>query len=93
MFNQYIASIIIVFGVLSAGCSSSSMLDQNWGRSAETARFNQIIDPDAGSDNRPVEGMDGQSALNTFYGYRDAFKQQEADTGYDITVTGLSEKK
>lgn len=93
MFIKYFTSSIIVFGVLFAGCSTPTLLDQHWGRSAQTARFNQTLNPDAEQDKTPVTGMDGQSAVNTFNGYRDSFKRQEASSGYDITVTGLSEKK
>lgn len=93
MFIKYFTSSIIVFAALFAGCSSPTLLDQHWGRSAETARFSQTLNPDAAEENNPVTGMDGQSAVNTHNGYRDSFKQQEASSGYDITVTGLNEKK
>jgi hypothetical protein len=93
MFIKYFTSSIIVFAVLFAGCSSPALLDQHWGRSAETARFNQTLNPDAAKDNDPVTEMDGQSAVNTYNGYRDSFKRQETSSGYDITVTGIGEKK
>jgi hypothetical protein len=53
---------------LSAGCSSSgpvyeeTLLDKNWGRSVETAKYNQILNPDAGKNLTPVEGLDGKAA-------------------------------
>ncbi len=49
---------------LFAGCSSSgpvyeeTLLDKNWGRSVETAKYNQILNPDAGKNLTPVEGLE-----------------------------------
>jgi len=37
-------------------------LDDNWGRSVESARFNQTLDPEAGLEVKPVEGLDGRAA-------------------------------
>ena len=51
---------------LFAGCSSSgpvyqeTLLDKNWGRSVESAKYNQILNPDAGKNLTPVEGLDDQ---------------------------------
>lgn len=91
MFIKYLASITAVFGVLIASCAPSQ-LDQNWGRSAETARYNQIFNPDAGQDSRPVEGIDGHSAVNSFNAYRNSFTPQESSSGDAIKVTGLGVK-
>jgi hypothetical protein len=50
------------------GCSSSgpvyeeTLLDKNWGRSVESAKYNQILNPDAGKNLAPVEGLDGKAA-------------------------------
>jgi len=39
-----------------------SMLDQNWGRSFEAAKYNQTLNPDADQNLEPVEGMEGPAA-------------------------------
>ena len=56
---------------LFAGCTSDgniyreeTALDQNWGRSVETAKFNQILNPEAGKNLNPVEGLSGPAAGN-----------------------------
>jgi hypothetical protein len=65
---------------LSAGCSSSgpvheeTLLDKNWGRSVETAKYNQILNPDAGKNLAPVEGLDGNAAENSVQKYENSFK-------------------
>jgi hypothetical protein len=82
-------SVLIAFGTLVVGCSAPTMLDQNWGRSFETARYSQTLNPDAGSSDQPVEGLDGHSAVSALENYRTTFTPQEASSGYDIKVSGL----
>jgi phage tail tape-measure protein len=74
---------------LFAGCSGTggihkeTLLDQNWGRSVETAKYNQILNPDAGKDLTPVEGLSGKAAGITVEKYENSFKKetkQEAAT-------------
>jgi hypothetical protein len=75
---------------LFAGCSSTgnpfheeTLLDKNWGRSVETAKYNQILNPDAGKDLTPVEGLSGKAADNSVEKYENSFKKetkQEAAT-------------
>ena len=38
-------------------------MDRNWGRSQETARYQQISNPDAGKEPDPVVGLDGDAAV------------------------------
>lgn len=60
----------IVFGLVSGvifigGCAGPSRLSQNWGRSVETAKYNQTLNPEAGKECRPVEGLDGKRAIKS----------------------------
>ena len=72
---KIIGSSIILLGMLA--CSSQnavipmgkSNLDKNWGRSYETAKHNQILNPDAGKDPEPVEGLEGPAAERIMDGY------------------------
>jgi len=88
----YISSLI-AGAIAIVGCAGPSMLDQNWGRSVETARYNQTLNPQAGQNLEPVESLDGQSAENTLEAYRQSFKLEENSTGYDIKLTGIGMKK
>ncbi|MEJ2660728.1 MAG: hypothetical protein P8Z73_08400 [Desulfobacteraceae bacterium] len=87
----FIGSLIAGAIVLS-GCTGPSMLDQNWGRSVETARYNQTLNPQAGQNLEPVEGLDGHSAENALEAYRQSFKAGEESAGYDIKLTGIGMK-
>ena len=71
---------------LFAGCSGTdgslhkeTLLDQNWGRSVETAKYNQILNPEAGKDLTPVEGLSGKAAGITVEKYEKSFKKEWRD--------------
>ncbi len=84
---------LIAGGIAIVGCAGPSMLDQNWGRSVETARYNQTLNPQAGQNLEPVEGLDGQAADNALEVYRQSFNVEEKSAGYDIKLTGIGTKK
>ena len=46
-----------------------SQLDKNWGRSFESARYNQILNPEAGKLPEPVLGLEGPAAEHIMEGY------------------------
>jgi hypothetical protein len=58
--------LTIALGVIAAawmmGCAPHARIDQNWGRSYETARYNQILNPEAEKNLEPVEGIEGVMA-------------------------------
>ena len=80
---------------LFAGCSSSgpvheeTLLDKNWGRSVETAKYNQILNPDAGKSLTPVEGLNGKAADNSVKKYENSFKKEttQENTSTSTTLT------
>lgn len=82
---------------LVAGCSSTgnpfkeeTLLDQNWGRSVETAKYNQILNPAAGKDLAPVEGLNGKASSNSVEKYENSFKKEvKQDTPTMTFTTGI----
>jgi hypothetical protein len=80
---------------LFSGCSSSgpvyeeTLLDKNWGRSVETAKYNQILNPDAGKNLAPVEGLNGKATDNSVKKYEDSFKKEtkQENTSTSTTAT------
>ena len=91
--KRLVISSLIVGIIVIAGCAGPSVLDQNWGRSVETARFNQTLNPKAGENPEPVTGMDGESAANALEAYRQSFKAEDKSAGYDIKLTGIGMNK
>ena len=86
MLKRTIA-ITVVCAVLAlfAGCSGpagnnpfreETLLDKNWGRSVETAKYNQTLDPEAGKNALPVEGLDGKAAGYAVDKYDNSFKEK-----------------
>lgn len=53
-----------------------TLLDRNWGRSYETVRYMQIVDPDAEKNLDPVLGLDGNAANHNVKKYRETFKEK-----------------
>ena len=78
---------------LSAGCSSSgpvheeTLLEKNWGRSVETAKYNQILNPEAGKNLTPVEGLSGKAADNSVQKYEDSFKKETTQENTSTSTT------
>ena len=79
--SLFITSVLLI---IFAGCSKGNIslweetqLDKNWGRSYETAKYNQIINPEAEKKITPIEGLEGNAADNAVQGYHDTFRQRK----------------
>ena len=82
MLNRYLIIITfmsIFFIMLS--CSGTTpahkqtLLERNWGRSIESMRYMQKVDPEAGTNLDPVEGLDGNASENNVNKYQQSFKE------------------
>jgi hypothetical protein len=71
-----IIGIIAAIFVVSACSGTETLSERNWGRSYETATYNQILNPQADKNLKPVESLDGQAAENDMQRYRDGFKEK-----------------
>ena len=91
--KRLVISSLIVSIIVIAGCAGPSVLEQNWGRSVETARFNQTLNPKAGENLEPVTGLDAESAGNALETYRRSFKAEDKSGGYNIKLTGIGMNK
>jgi hypothetical protein len=79
-----VALALLTTGIIA--CSESgglvqreTLLDQNWGRSYEAAKYNQILNPDAGRNLEPVVGMDGVASENTVNKYDQSFTEKKGE--------------
>ena len=54
-----------------------SQLDKNWGRSFEAAKHNQILNPEAEKNLKPVEGLQGPVAERIMEGYTNGGEQKQ----------------
>ena len=75
-------AILSIISVL-LGCSGTtpaddqSLLEANWGRSVESIKYMQMVDPEAGKNLDPVLGLDGNASGNNVDKYRNSFKETE----------------
>ena len=72
--GSIVISLIATFVIL-LGCSTSRLdkLDENWGRSLEEAKTNQILNIEAQKNLDPVVGLDAQAGQNVMEKYRQSF--------------------
>ena len=77
-----VISLIATFVIL-LGCSTSRLdkLDENWGRSLEEAKTNQILNPEAQKNLDPVVGLDPKSGEKVMKAYRESFGKKAAQSG------------
>jgi hypothetical protein len=68
-----VIGLITTFVIL-LGCSTSRLdkLDENWGRSLEEAKTNQILNIEAQKNLDPVVGLDGKSSEKVMKAYRES---------------------
>ena len=82
MLSRYLMIIgVITIGLVMFSCSGTTpaykptLLDRNWGRSYQTAIYNQMVNPDADKNLDPVLGLDGSAAEYNVGKYKDSFKE------------------
>jgi hypothetical protein len=88
MLNKIVViatAAILTIGII--GCSKGnlmnplqteeSLLDKNWGRSYETAKYNQTLNPEAGKNTKPVEGLQGPVGERIMDGYMKGGEQRQ----------------
>ena len=74
---------LIMLGITTAifvgsACSGPETLSQrNWGKSYETAAYNQTLNLDADKTLKTVEALDARGAMNVHKKYLDDFKVKE----------------
>lgn len=83
--------ILGMFSITLWGCAGNlpeskrvQNLEMNWGKSFESAKKNQILNPDAGKDLEPVVGLNGEAAEHGVNKYKESFKKESEKT--DIRV-------
>ena len=90
--NIILIMVLAVFSVVTLwGCAGNlpeskrvDYLEQNWGKSYESAKNNQILNPEAGKSLEPVVGLDGQAAEYGVNKYKNSF---EKDVPVETTTT------
>ncbi len=88
--------VLIVGLIFFISCSKEfqkeTKLDRNWGKSFESAKQNQILNPEAGKDSKPVVGMDGQEAEKIIEKHKQSFEKDQKKEVYNINLGGGERK-
>jgi len=63
-----------------------TLLERNWGRSYESAKYNQMLNPYAGKNLEPVVGSDGQTAERAIEKYRKGASKKQQSKQYGIVA-------
>jgi hypothetical protein len=82
----FAAAVTICFG---CGTHKETRLDRNWGKSFESAKTNQILNPKAGENLEPPVGLDGQGAEAALENYQKEFKPQESAKSYNLNLGSI----
>jgi hypothetical protein len=97
MLNRCFTLIGLIAAVaILSGCGKNlasqkeTMLDRSWGRSFESAKRKQILNPEAGKDTSPVTGLDGQAAEGSIEGYRKGFEGRPSKNTYELNLGNIS---
>jgi hypothetical protein len=80
--RHLLISAMIVLVAFTWACGGTpfhknSTLNKNWGRAYETAKYNQILNPEAGKNLEPVTGLDGDASESNVNKYKEGFKKTE----------------
>ena len=93
--HLWIAGITVaMIGI--CGCAQTfypegTPLERNWGKSYEAAKYNQILDPEAGKNTDPVTGLDGEAVSRSNEKYRKSFETAPPRPVYNINISGVGE--
>jgi len=77
----------MVLALLAVGCGPTRT-QMDFGTSYQLAKFNQIQNPQAEKNLKPVEGMDGQAAKNAVEKYHKDFEKPAPAQNFSISISG-----
>ena len=82
--NVILIVALAMFSVSLWGCAGNipeaqraDYLDMNFGKSIETAKNNQVLNPDAGKNLEPVVGLNGEAAEHGVDKYKKSFEKEQ----------------
>ena len=84
--NMILIVVLAMFSVSLWGCAGNvpeaqrvDYLNMNFGKSLETAKNNQILNPDAGKNLEPVVGLNGEAAEQGVDKYKKSFEKEQME--------------
>jgi hypothetical protein len=79
MMKRYFVIIgVIAMFCIAAGCAQPlTRLEMDYGTSFKLAKFNQVLNPEAEKNLKPVTGLDGVAAQKSIDRYRKEFEKAQ----------------
>ena len=93
MVKRYGILIVVIaaIAVLSGcACEKYNQPADTWGRSFELAKYNQYLNPEAGKNLEPVEGLNGWAADAVMAGYQESFKGKKGAESVNLNLGSIS---
>jgi len=90
----FIPAFLIFIFLFLTGCETQreQLLNENWGRSFQAVKTNHIINPEAGLDEVPMEGLDGIAAKKAANKYHNSFDEKPPAQITNISISGVGGK-
>ena len=88
MRRAYYAAAVLVF-IFTAGCAHYGALEDDYGKSFNTAKYGQILNPGASKNLEPVTGLDGKALEVIMDKYVNSFSK-DSNKGSDKPVITLT---
>ena len=90
MKRYFVIIGVIAMFCIAAGCAGPSRLAMDYGTSYKLAKFNQILNPEAEKNLKPVTGLDGVAAEKSIDRYRKEFeKAAPPATAIPASIIGM----
>ena len=84
--NMILIVVLAMFSASLLGCAGNipeaqriDYLNMNYGKSFESAKNNQILNPDAGKNLEPVVGLNGEAAEQGVDKYKKSFEKEQME--------------
>ncbi len=98
--HKMLIGLLLGLSVMFLGCAGNlpqtqraDVLDAHYGKSLETAKNDQVLNPEAGKEPTPVEGFDGKAANAQIEKYRKALTEEQEvsqSVGVGKSISGSS---
>jgi hypothetical protein len=87
-YKSLLLSVAVI--ALAACASPTPNLDSRFGEAVNSAKADQIVNPDASQNTDPVAGVDGKAAKAAVDRYHESYKNPPATPVFTIGVGGSS---
>jgi len=79
---------VAITAMMAFGGCAPSKVEMDYGTSYKLAKYNQILNPDAEKNLKPVEGMDGKAANAAVEKYQKGFERTAPQPTFTFSIGG-----